>query len=107
MVYLVIGKEGCTQCDVLKNILYVKNVPFHYVMNTELSASVIDILKGSYKTYPMVVEIKQFPHFQGMLSFFRDDYIPTDEEMREQELERARKDMFQKIQERQNIGEKK
>ena len=73
MVYLIVGKEGCSQCDVLKNVLHVKNIPFHYVMNTELSDNVINILKMFYKTYPMVLEINEFPHFQGMLSFFRGE----------------------------------
>lgn len=71
-MYLIIGKKGCIQCQVLQNMLLEKKLAYHYVDRDELSQKIMLYLKGYFPTFPMVLEVKSFPDFQRMLSHFRD-----------------------------------
>ena len=70
-MYLIIGKKECVQCDVLKNLLFTKNITYHYVDNDTIDRETMLYLKGYFPTFPMVLEVKSFPDFARMLSHFR------------------------------------
>jgi glutaredoxin len=69
---LVVGKKLCPQCVVLTEVLDNKKIEYQYILNTELSNDTIDILKQSYKTYPMVLEVKQYANFKEMLAYYTE-----------------------------------
>lgn len=71
-MYVIIGKEDCQQCYVLKNLMFAKSIDHIYMENTEFNQDFIDYLKKTNKTYPMVLEVKNFNSFQHMMSCFRD-----------------------------------
>ena len=52
--------------------MFAKSIDHIYMENTEFNQDFIDYLKKTNKTYPMVLEVKNFNSFQHMLSCFRD-----------------------------------
>ena len=69
-MYVLIGKEKCNQCNMLKNLLDEKGIPYHYLDMLEMPHDTMTCLKMYCSTYPMVLNIKCFSTFNETLEHF-------------------------------------
>ena len=70
IVYVLIGKEKCNQCNILKNLLDEKGMQYHYVDMLEMPHKTMASLKMYCSSYPMVLNIKCFSTFNETLDHF-------------------------------------
>jgi glutaredoxin-related protein len=63
IMYVLIGKEKCNQCNILKNLLDEKGIQYHYVDMLEVPHKTMTYLKMYYSSYPMVLNIKYFSFY--------------------------------------------
>ena len=66
-MYVLIGEEKCNQCNILKNLLDEKGIPYHCVDMLEMPHKNMTYLKMYCSTYPMVLNIKCFSTFNETL----------------------------------------
>ena len=71
-MYVSIGKEKCTRCYILKNLLAEKGIQYHYVDMMEMPHRTTTYLKMYCTSYPMVLAVKCFSSFNETLEYFND-----------------------------------
>ncbi len=64
-MYVLIGKEKCNQCNILKNLLDEKGIQYHYL-------DTLTYLRMYSNTYPIVLGVKHFSTFNETLEHFND-----------------------------------
>ena len=69
-MYVLIGKEKCNQCNILKNLLDEKGMQYHYVDMLELPNTTMTYLKMYCSSYPMVLSVNYFSTFNDILEHF-------------------------------------
>ncbi len=71
-MYLIIGKEKCNQCNILKNLLDEKGIRYSYLDKEELSQATTGYLKMYCTSYPMILKISHFSCFNDCLDYFNE-----------------------------------
>ena len=66
-MYVLICKEKCNQCNILKNLLDEKGIQYHYLDMLEMPHKTRTYLKMYCSSYPMVFNIKCFSTFNETL----------------------------------------
>ena len=72
MMYIIIGKEWCSQCEELKEIFKAYCVPHMYTDRSSIDEKTHTYLKAYFPTYPMVLEAKWFRNFKDMKRHFTE-----------------------------------
>ena len=47
-MYVLIGKEKCNQCNILKNLLDEKGIQYHYVDVSKITHELLNIFKNVF-----------------------------------------------------------
>jgi len=76
-MYVLIGKEKCNQCNILKNLLDEKGIPYHYLDVSKIPHELLTYLRMYCDTYPIVLGVKRFSTFNETLEHFNDIWIPA------------------------------
>ena len=71
-MYVLIGKEKCNQCDILKNLLDEKGIQYHYVDVNNMPQNTITYLRMYCPSYPIVLGVKYFSTFNETLEHYKD-----------------------------------
>ena len=71
-MYVLIGKEKCTQCNILKNLLDEKGIQYNYVDVSKIPHELLTYLRMYSSTYPIVSGVKHFSTFNETLEYFND-----------------------------------
>jgi ribosome biogenesis GTPase A len=71
-MFLLITKQDDEMCNVIKNLLFSKNIPYYEIKNNELPHQFINILLTRFEFYPMLLEIKQFSSPNEQMNFIRN-----------------------------------
>ena len=71
-MYVLIGKEKCNQCDILKNLLDEKGIQYHDVDVSKIPPELLTYLRMYCHTYPIVLGVKYFSTFNETLEHFQD-----------------------------------
>ena len=71
-MYLIIGKEKCNQCNILKNLLDEKGIRYSYLDKEELPHATTGYLKMYCTSYPMIFKISHFSCFNDCLDYFNE-----------------------------------
>ena len=66
-MYVLIGKEKCNQCNILKNLLDEKGIQYHYVDLSKIPQELLTYLRMYCNTYPIVLGVKYFSTFNETL----------------------------------------
>ena len=69
-MYVLIGKEKCDQCNILKSLLDGKGIQYHYVDMLEMPYKTMTYLKMYCSSYPMVLSVNYFSTFNETLEHF-------------------------------------
>ena len=72
IMYVLIGKEKCNQCNILKNLLDEKGIQYHYVDVSKIPHELLTYLRMYCNTYPIVLIVKYFSTFNETLEYFKD-----------------------------------
>ena len=72
IVYVLIGKEKCNQCNILKNLLDEKGIQYHYVDVSKIPPELLTYLRMYCNSYPIVLGVKYFSTFNETLEHFQD-----------------------------------
>ena len=56
IMYVLIGKEKCNQCNIFKNLLDEKGIQYHYVDVSKIPPELLTYLRMYCNTYPIVLE---------------------------------------------------
>ena len=59
-MYVLIGKEKCNQCNILKNLLDEKGIQYHYLDVSKIPHELLTYLRMYCNTYPIVLGVKYF-----------------------------------------------
>ena len=59
-MYVLIGKEKCNQCNILKNLLDEKGIQYHYVDVSKIPPELLTYLRMYCNSYPIVLGVKYF-----------------------------------------------
>ena len=79
-MYVLIGKEKCNQCNILKNLLDEKGIQYHYLDTSKVPHELLTYLRMYCNTYPIVLGVKHFSTFNETLEHFNDISIPASQE---------------------------
>ena len=60
IMYVIIGKQKCVQCDELKNLLDEKGIQNNYLDTTEMPNKTMTYLRMYCNSFPIVLNIKSF-----------------------------------------------
>lgn len=71
-MFLLITAEGDEMSNVIKNLLFSKNIPYYEIKSDELPPQIINVLRTRFAFYPMLLEIKQFLSPNEQMSFIRN-----------------------------------
>lgn len=71
-MFLLVTKQDDEMSNVIKNLLFSKNIPYYEIKNNELPDHFINILLTRFEFYPMLLEIKQFSSPNEQMSFIRN-----------------------------------
>jgi glutaredoxin len=71
-MYVLIGKEKCNQCNILKNLLDEKGIQYHYLDTSKVPHELLTYLRMYCNTYPIVLGVKHFSTFNETLEHFND-----------------------------------
>ena len=91
---MLIGKEKCNQCNILKNLLDEKGIQYHYVDGWEgytipwchdvdvsrIPHELLTYLSMYCNTCPIVLGVKHFSTFNETLEYFNDIWIPASQD---------------------------
>ena len=69
-MYVLIGKEKCNVCSILKNLLEEKGTRYHYLDALEMPHKTMTYLKMYCSSYPMVLNVNCFSTFNETLEHF-------------------------------------
>ena len=80
IMYVLIGKEKCNRCNMLKNLLDEKGIQYNYLdacLDACLDVSKIPLELLTYlrmysNTYPTALGVKYFSTFNETLEYFND-----------------------------------
>ena len=70
-MYVLIGKEKCNQCNILKNLLDEKGIHYHYVDVSKIPHELLTYLRMYCNTYPIVLGVKYFSTFNETLEILK------------------------------------
>ena len=70
-MYVLIGKEKCNQCNILKNLLDEKGIQYHYLDTSRIPHELLTYLRMCCNTYPIVLGVKYFSTFNETLEHFK------------------------------------
>ncbi len=71
-MYVLIGKEKCNQCNILKNLLDEKGIQYHYADVSKIPHELLTYLRMYCNTYPIELGVKYFSTFNETLEHFQD-----------------------------------
>ena len=71
-MYVLIGKDKCNQCSILKNLLDEKGIQYHCVDVSKIPPELLTYLRMYPNTYPIVLGVKYFSTFNESLEHFKD-----------------------------------
>ena len=71
-MYVLIGKEKCNQCNILKNLLDEKGIQYHDVDVSKIPHELLTYLRMYCNSYPIVLGVKYFSTFNETLEHFQD-----------------------------------
>ncbi len=71
-MYVLIGKEKCNQCNILKNLLDEKGIQYRDVDESKTPPELFTYLRMYCNTYPIVLGVKYFSTFNETLEHFKD-----------------------------------
>ena len=54
-MYVLIGKEKCNQCNILKNLLDEKGIQYYYADVSKITHELLTYLRMYSSTYPIVL----------------------------------------------------
>jgi hypothetical protein len=69
-MYLIIGKDNSSLCNILKNMLDEKGLS--YLNREDVPQATTGYLKMYCTSYPMILKISHFTTFHGCLDYFND-----------------------------------
>jgi hypothetical protein len=71
ILYVIIGKQKCIQCDELKNLLDEKRIQLSYLDMTEMPNKTITYLRMYCNSFPIVLNLNHsFSIFEETLTHF-------------------------------------
>ncbi len=73
---MLIGKEKCDQCNILKNLLDEQGIQYHYVDVSKIPHELLTYLRMYCNTYPIVLGVKYFSTV-NVLSMSRWNILKT------------------------------
>ena len=66
IMYVIIGKQKCVQCDELKNLLDEKGIQNNYLDTTEMPNKTMTYLRMYCNSFPIVLNINNsFSNFEN------------------------------------------
>ena len=68
-MYVLIGKEKCNQCDILKNLLDEKGTQYHYLDVSKITHELSAYLRMYSSSYPIVLVVQNFSTFNEKLEY--------------------------------------
>jgi glutaredoxin len=71
-MYVLIGKEKCNQCNILKKLLDEKRIQYHYLDVSKINHELLTYLRMYSSTYPIELGVKYFSTFNETLEHFND-----------------------------------
>ncbi len=71
-MYVLIGKEKCNQCNILKNLLDEKGIQYHCLDTSRIPHELLTYLSMYCNTCPIVLGVKHFSTFNETLEYFND-----------------------------------
>jgi hypothetical protein len=71
-MFLLITAEGDEMSNVIKNLLFSKNIPYYEIKNSELPPQIINVLRTRFPFYPMLLEMKNFPCANLQMNYIRN-----------------------------------
>jgi hypothetical protein len=71
-MYVLIGKEECNRCDILKNLLDENGIQYNYLDVSEIPHELLTYFRMYSNTYPIVLGVKYFSTFNETLEYFND-----------------------------------
>jgi len=70
-MYVIAGKQNCSQCDELKNLLDEKGIEYNYLDMNEMPNKTMTYLGMYFNSFPIVLNINQsFSNFEETLTHF-------------------------------------
>jgi len=67
-MFLIIGKENCINCSILKKELDQKNIPYTYLNQKDCNANILDAcIDANIKFYPFVLKIQQADNINELI----------------------------------------
>ena len=76
IMYVIIGKQKCVQCDVLKNLLDEKGIQYNYLDMTEMPHKTMTYLRMYCNSFPTVLNINHsFSNCEEILTHFNRIWI--------------------------------
>ena len=76
IMYVIIGKQKCIQCDELKNLLDEKGIQYNYIDMTEMPHKTMTYLRMYCNSFPIVLNINHsFSNFEETLTHFNNMWI--------------------------------
>ena len=67
-MHLIIGKDNCNLCNILKNLLDEKGVRYSYLDREVLPPATTGYLKMYCTSYPMILKITNFSCFHDCIT---------------------------------------
>ena len=62
-MYVLIGKQKCNRCDILKNLVDEKGIQYHYVDVDDMPTQYNDLFENILSLLPYGVRCKVFQYF--------------------------------------------
>jgi hypothetical protein len=67
-MFLIIGKNNCINCSILKKELDKKNIPYTYLNQKDCNANILDAcIDGGVKFYPFIFELKKADNIDDLI----------------------------------------
>lgn len=71
-MFLLITLEGDEMSNVIKNLLFSKNIPYYEIKSGELPPQIINVLGTRFPFYPMLLEMKHFTCANQQMNYIRN-----------------------------------
>lgn len=71
-MFLLITAEGDEMSNVIKNLLFSKNIPYYEIKSGELPPQIINVLRTRFAFYPMLLEMKHFACANQQMNYIRN-----------------------------------
>ena len=63
---LLIGKDDCSYCNEIKDMLNTKNIEYKYADQRNVKSEMLNFFKTKQTFYPYIIDIKEFQTFEDM-----------------------------------------